>query len=375
MKKKDEVNVEGVNRVLSLSEKILNLLYIALIVGIVLLIFFLVRETHIFDFLLKILSIVTPLFIGFIVAWLLSPLVNKLTNKGLNRTASCLIVFLIFVACVVSFFAFLFPVVFQQLNSLIGTIPAIADDLQVFADSVIESFSNIDGLNVEDVQDIFYTNVSDIFSAITNSLPSTLINFITGLFSGIGTVVISLVVALYILIDFDHTREHLIKLLPKKYRFEYTSLIDNIGFEIRRTVNGTLLVSTIVFVITSIGFTIVGLEAPLLFGLFCGITNLIPYIGPYIGGGAAAIVGFTQSVALGIAIIVIALIVQLLESTILQPMVMSKTMKLHPVTIIIGLLIFGYFFGIVGMILATPCMALIKVLIRFFTLKYNLFEE
>lgn len=74
-------------------------------------------------------------------------------------------------------------------------------------------------------------------------------------------------------------------------------------------------------------------------------------------------------------VILIVFVVQMIENMVLQPMVMSKTMKLHPVTIIIGLLIFGYFFGIIGMILATPCMALIKVLYRFFALKFNWFEE
>ena len=73
--------------------------------------------------------------------------------------------------------------------------------------------------------------------------------------------------------------------------------------------------------------------------------------------------------------IIVAIIVQLVENFILQPVVMSKTMKLHPVTIILGLLIFEHFFGILGMILATPCIALAKVVYKFFVEKYNLFED
>ena len=109
----------------------------------------------------------------------------------------------------------------------------------------------------------------------------------------------------------------------------------------------------------------------MLFGLFCGLTDLIPYIGPYIGGAAAVIVGFTQGPIIGIGTFVIAIIVQLLESYILQPVVMSKAMQLHPVTIIIGLLLFGYFFGIIGMIIATPCMAIIKEIIIFVKHKHD----
>ena len=124
-----------------------------------------------------------------------------------------------------------------------------------------------------------------------------------------------------------------------------------------------------VFVCDTIGFAIVGLNAAVLFGLFCGITDLIPYIGPYIGGAAAVIVGFTQSPIIGFATLVVAIIVQLVESYVLQPVVMSKAMQLSPITIIVGLLLFGYFFGIVGMIIATPCMSIINEIIIFISRK------
>ena len=149
----------------------------------------------------------------------------------------------------------------------------------------------------------------------------------------------------------------------------YVKLLNNIGYNARKVVNGTLLVAFMVFVCDTIGFAIVGLNAAVLFGLFCGITDLIPYIGPYIGGAAAVIVGFTQSPIIGFATLVVAIIVQLVESYVLQPVVMSKAMQLSPITIIVGLLLFGYFFGIVGMIIATPCMSIIKEIIIFISRK------
>ena len=119
------------------------------------------------------------------------------------------------------------------------------------------------------------------------------------------------------------------------------------------------------FVCDTIGFSIIGLKSALLFGLFCGITDLIPYIGPYIGTAVVTIVGLTQSPLIGLGVFIIAVIVQLIESYVLQPVVMSRATNLHPVTIICGLLIFGYFFGIIGMILATPIMSIIKVIWHF----------
>ena len=177
------------------------------------------------------------------------------------------------------------------------------------------------------------------------------------------------------LFDFDSISKHLINLMPKNWKEDAKTLIDNIGVEVRKCVNGTLTVATMVFVGDSIGFAIIGLQAPLLFGLFCGITDLIPYVGPYIGGIAAVIIGFSQSTFIGVMTMIIVIVVQCLENFVLQPVIMSKTMKLHPVTIIVGLLIFEHFFGIVGMILATPIIALLKVIYYFVAGKLNLFNK
>jgi len=189
------------------------------------------------------------------------------------------------------------------------------------------------------------------------------------------TIGFGLIIGLYMLFDFDAISKHLINLMPKKWKEDSERLLDSISTEVRKCVNGTFTVALMVFIADSIGFAIVGLQAPILFGLFCGITDLIPYVGPYIGGAAAVIIGFSQSTFIGIMTLVVVVIVQCIENFILQPLIMSKTMKLHPVTIIIGLLIFQHFFGILGMILATPTIALLKVVFYFVAEKINLFDD
>ena len=133
-----------------------------------------------------------------------------------------------------------------------------------------------------------------------------------------------------------------------------------------------VLIMLLLFIFQSITLAIAGLSSPMLFGMFCAVTNVIPYIGPYIGGIPAVIVGFTISPATGIFTLLAVVIAQFLESYFLNPIVMSKTMKLHPVTIMIGLLIFGHFFGILGMVLATPIISCIKIIFNFFNEKYEI---
>ena len=102
------------------------------------------------------------------------------------------------------------------------------------------------------------------------------------------------------------------------------------------------------------------------------VGNIIPYIGPWIGGAICVIVGLTVSPLTGILAGVVAFAIQQVDGMILQPLIMSKTMKLHPVTIMTGLLVFGYLFGILGMIFATPIMASVKIIASYYNEKYNL---
>jgi predicted PurR-regulated permease PerM len=372
---KEKINSKEVNEVVGISKKILNLVYIAMIIGIIFLVTLIVKEWGILKFFISILKVATPFFIGFVIAWIFNPLVIKLEHHGWNRGLASAFIYVIFLTFLFLFFWFLIPTVYNQLNDLIAALPSIIGEMKIW---VTDAFSGISDINIFDVTSLennLFNSVELFLENTTTNLPQLILNSVGTIFSGIGTVVISLVIGIYMLIDFNSITDHLMHFIPKTHKDEIRGLIEDIGTELRKCVNGTLFVASMVFIGDSIGFAIIGLKAFLLFGLFCGITDLIPYIGPYIGGIAAVIVGFSQSPVIGFITLIIVCLVQCLENYVLQPVVMSKTMKLHPVTIIIGLLLFGHFFGIVGMILATPTIALFKVIYRFFAKKYNWFNS
>ncbi|MBE6161249.1 MAG: AI-2E family transporter [Firmicutes bacterium] len=374
IKNKKEINVEEVNNVITLSKRILKLLYVVMIVAIVFLASILLKEWGIFTFIKTLLKVISPLFIGFVIAWLFNPAVKWLQKKGMPRIASSLLIYALFLTVLVIFIRVLVPTLYTQLNDLIGNLPTIFNSVKETTNKAFESINNMHGIDLSNVKTNLFTTLESWFNNFTTSLPESILGIITNFFSSLVVIVFGLVIGLYMLFDFDSIAGHLINLLPEKAKKDAGKLIENISTEVRKCVNGTLTVASMVFVCDSIGFAIIGLQAPVLFGLFCGLTDLIPYVGPYIGGIAAVIIGFSQSTFTGILAIVICLIVQTVENFILQPLIMSKTMKLHPVTIIIGLLIFEHFFGIVGMILATPIIALLKVIYHFVAEKFNLFE-
>ena len=363
-KNKKDLDTKELNEVISLSKKILNVLYVLMIVGIVLGALFIIVYSSILNVLLSVLKVLSPLFIGFVIAWLFNPLVKKLKQRGINRILSALIVYAGFIILVVVFIRVFIPVLYAQINDLVASLPTVISKINDFIDEFVMSF-NTESIDLSGVKDTIISNFETLIIDYTSKLPNVLISLIINLFSAIGIVLMGLVVGLYMLFDFDNIQGFVLKLIPKKHRDDVELLINNIGSEVRKSVNGTLLVALVVFVCDTIGFTVVGLEAPLLLGFFCGVTDLIPYIGPYIGGAAATIMGFSQGTVVGVTVLIICIVVQLVESYILQPIVMSKAVSIHPVAIIVGLLIFGYFFGIIGMVLATPCLAILKVILLF----------
>lgn len=374
-KQNDKLNMEEVNEVIDLSKKILHFFYIAMIIATVFIVTLIAREWGIWTFILNILNVLSPFFIGFVLAWILNPLVNRLERKKMPRVIGSMLVYSVMILAVALFLGYMLPVIYDQLQILIRNLPSIFNEVEIFMNNIVNRFGNIEGLDIISIKNQIFNTITGSFNDFMTSLPNTIMNLVGNLFSSLVTICFGLVIGLYMLIDFDSINGHLLNLLPKKNRFEASLLITNISTEVRKSVNGTLLVASMVFVCDSLGFFFIGLQAPLLFGLLCGITDLIPYVGPYIGGIVAVIVGFAQSPLTGILSLIIVVVVQLVENNILQPIVMSKTTELHPVTIIVGLLIFEHFFGIVGMILCTPCMSLVKVVWRFFKEKYNLFQD
>lgn len=374
-KKNGKINVRDVNEVVGLSKKILHLVYIMMIIGIIFLGTLIIKEWGILKLIVTLLKVATPFFIGFVLAWLFNPIVVKLENRGWKRGLACITVYLAFIIILFAFFGMLIPTLYNQLNDLVAALPSIFNQVKLWITNFLDKFSGNEMFNVAEIESNIFKTMENLAGGLANDLPSKIVSIAGSLVSGIGTIGVSLVVGIYLLFDFNDVTDHLLKYIPKSHKEETKNLVDNIANELRKCVNGTLLVAFMVFVCDSIGFAFAGLKSPILFGLLCGITDLIPYIGPYIGGAAAVIVGFSQNPIIGIITLIVATIVQLIENYVLQPVVMSKTMQLHPVTIIIGLLIFGHFFGIAGMILATPILSLFKVLYRFLANKYDWFNK
>lgn len=370
-KDKEELNIEKINENVDLLGKILKVLFIVLIIVAIMIITYVVKEWKILYFLGSLLKILIPFFIGIFIAWLFNPIVKFLTKHKFNRVGATILVYGIFIVVLTLFIVFSVPVATKEINDFIKIIPKLGQGLSDFIDKVFVILDPIVNGNSESIKSEIYNTIATIGKDITVGLPNKIISIVTSIVSGLGTFLIGLFIGLYMLLDFDNVSKGIINLFPTKARENIRSLMDIANKNLVNYVQGLLFTTTLVWLGNTIGFSISGLKAPVLFALFCGVTNVIPYIGPWIGAAPAVIVGFTQGIPTGIVTIISVVVVQALDNVIFTPLVQSKNLKLHPVTIIISLLIFGHFFGIIGMVLAAPLIATLKTIFIYFNDKYE----
>lgn len=367
-----KIDHKKLNELISLSRNVVKILYILLIVIGVYAVIMLTKEIKILRFILVILKVVSPLFIGFAIAWLFDPLVKWLQKKGIRRSIGTTITYVILLGFISLVMGGLIPLLSEQLNEFIKVIPNIIDNSRDVIDKFADKLSIIDGLDINAFKKELFDKIVIFSTNLTSELPSALVVFVKNFFSGMGSIIVGLVIGFYLLLSFDNVNDTFITLFPKKLQKNTKEIVYEVNSSLRRFVIGALLDALLIFIVSSITFSIIGLKAPFLFALFCALTNMIPYAGPYIGGIPAVIVGFSQGTTVGLLALASIVIVQFLEGNFIQPMVMSKTTKLHPVTIMIGLLIFGHFWGILGMFVSTPIIASCKAIFTYFDDKYNL---
>ena len=373
--KDKEVDISSLNHILNTSKKILNIGYVIAIVALITLFTYLIKEWKILTYIKEFLVVISPIFIGFIIAWLLEPQVKLLEKNKVPKLLACVLVYLVFIGVIFLICYLFIPTFMNQLKDFIKEIPSIFTNLTDFVSNFINRFDNGGIIQGEMVKEQIIEYFNDFSVSITSNLPKHIYNIGKSIVNGGINFVLGLMIGFYLLFDFNKVNAYIHSLLPKKMKDGYTELVNRINTSLRSYVQGVLLIMIIVFITQTIGLTIAGLEAPMLFALFCAVTDIIPYFGPYIGAIPAIIVGFTTSPITGVCVIIAILIVQLLENNFYQPLIMGHTMKLHPVTIMLGLLLFQHFFGIIGMVIATPVIACFKIFFTFFNEKYEFIEK
>ena len=307
-----------------------KLLKLLIILVDILLLLVVIRECKITHFCCTIFNLISPVLVGYVIAWILKPIVNRL-SRNYSYTASTIICYFLIIVVILIFGYFLVPFIRNESKHIIPMLENIYNHIPNHILSKI------------DVKQISYKLIN-----ITISVKDIILNLFYSLF-----------ISYYFLVDNRRITRFIAKYTPSK-------LIIEISTNLRLFVKGTLLDAVILFGMTIISFKIIKMPYVLLLSLFIAITNIIPYIGPYIGGVPSILIGFTVSKRVGIYALIIVIILQFIESTFIHPIIMSKSLNIHPIIILVGLIIFGHFFGIIGMLISTPLVSIIKSLYLYY---------
>lgn len=373
LKKREKLDIENLNEVISLSKKLLRIGLFCAIIALIAIATYVVKTWKVFEFIKSVLIIISPVFIGLLIAWLFDPLVSIL-QKRMPRILACILIFVLFFGGIIMLLALLLPTFTEQVKEFVTGIPGILKELKFMLNQLFATISGDAGIDLASVKEQAFTSIENLGISLTTKLPDMLLSIAKSIVSGGMLVILGIMVGFYMLYDFDKVKLGLLDFVPKKYHSDAKELMKRLNHSLRGYIQGLFAVMFLVFITQSIGLTLAGLKAPMIFALFCALTDIIPYLGPYIGGAPAVLVGFTISPIVGIFTLVSIVVVQLLENNFYQPLIMGKAMQLHPVTIIVGLLLFQHFFGIIGMIVATPVIACFKVIFTYIDEKMNVME-
>ena len=223
-----------------------------------------------------------------------------------------------------------------------------------------------DQLDVNSLVEKLNLSYTDILHNLLNSITVS-VGSIVGIITSIVMVMILVPILLYYMLKDGE------KIIPflKENVLNIFELLENMNHTISRYISGVALDALLVFIVVFIGYMVLGIPYAFLFALFAGVTNLIPYAGPYIGVLPMIVtVAFNRPVTALIAVIYV-LVLQQLDGNLVYPKIVGSAVKVHPVTVMILMLISGSLYGILGMIIAVPAYCLVKEIVKFANSLYN----
>lgn len=313
-------------------------------------------------------TLFAPILIAGFLYYLLNPLVNLLMKMGVKRLFAILLIFVLLIGIIVLIFMSVIPNLVEQLVSLAKNIPGFISNMQDWLQQAADNATRFPLFKELDVDK--YINNLDVSAG--SILQKSLAGVTNGLGSVIGkitTVVLLLItvpfILFYMLKDGDKLVPNVERLFPEKQRDNIKGLLKQLNKTLSDYISGQAIECLFVGTFTFLGYLLIGVDYAFLFGVIAGLTNLIPYLGPYLGLAPALVYTFFDSPYKALLCIVIVLIVQQVDGNVIYPNVIGKSLNIHPLTIILILLVAGNIAGILGVFLGVPVYAILRTVIVF----------
>lgn len=321
---------------------------------------------HVFSEPLRLL--LPSLALAGILVYLLNPIVKWLERHGLHRILGTAAAYLLVIGAAVGLSFVVLPLLAEQTAELIDQVPDMAVALQDTINRQIARWGMgqrvaLDPGAIETqtaLQDFFDQNSDQVFGLLR-----VVAAVVGGLLAGLVIFILAPVLAFYALADLPRLSEGLRRLLPPSSRSEVVDVGRRILATVGSYVRGQMIVALFVAIATSIGLGLIGLPFWALVGAAAGVFNLIPFVGPFVGGALGVLVALVAGDGLPQAalVVVVMVVVQQIDNHVITPGVLSRSVRVHPITIIVALTVAASLFGILGMLVAIPVLAATKLVL------------
>lgn len=312
----------------------------------------------IFYLLYALASIMLPFVAGFILAYLLNPLVDRLESRGLPRFVATNLIMAVFITALVGGAVFALPAMATQVLLLADVLPQYADRARDWAA----------GFSSSDQSTKMIENVSnDALAAIAMIGQGLLLRSLSFL-NVLALIIITPIVTFYMLNDWDKMLAHINRHLPADKAVMIKHIASSTDEVLTGFLRGQVIVCLILALFYAGGLWLIGLEGGIVTGLLAGLISFIPYIGALFGvvlAGTLSLVQFWPDWHFLAMVGVLFTVGQFIEGNFLTPHFIGNRVRLHPVWIMFALLAFGTLFGFLGLLLAVPLAAVIGVVVRY----------
>ncbi len=318
-------------------------------------------------------SILLPFIAGFVLAYFLDPVADRLELLGLPRVLATALILLSAILVLVFIGVLIVPVFIDQSVKLAGDLPDLVK-------SLVDRANEWAPQRIKDVLINSGTDIQGSLGTIAGRAASWLAAFIASLWSGgmalvniLSLLIITPIVAFYLLADWDHIVAKIDGWLPREHLDEVRGIARDIDTALAGFIRGQGTVCLLLGVFYAMGLSLAGLKSGLAIGFAAGILSFIPYVGALIGGILAIGVGLVQfwpNESQVLIIVAVFVAGQFVEGNFLSPKLVGGSIGLHPVWMMFALLAFSYVFGFLGLLLAVPLAAATGVCVRYGLQRY-----
>lgn len=302
--------------------------------------------------------VVQMVVLGALLAYLLDPIANRVEASGMGRGAAAGLVFAGFLVVLGVPLVLLAPALAEQVGALQELDLSAASDALAAAERWAAERLVPLGVRPPDLQ--------ARLGAFVSAHAGDLVGLVPGALGLVTQLVVIPFIGFFLLKDGRRFRKGFIGLVPNRY-FEFTlNVLRKADAQLGGYLRGQLLAALVVGLLSTLALWLIGVEYYFLIGLVAGLANMIPFLGPIIGASVALVVAAvtTGSFALTLPIVLAFVVIQLIDNVGTQPLVLSRNVEMHPLAILVVLLVAGEVFGLLGLLLAVPVAAVIKVLVQ-----------